>query len=292
SRAIKHVLKGVEHNKAFKEPELRYQKLFERVPIGLYRTSLDGRILDANPALLRMLGYDDKESLLSINAEELYVYPEDRESWTRMMERNGVIRGFEMQLRRLDDKIIWVRDIAYAVRDIDGQLLYYEGSLEDITKRKQAEKALKDSEKTYRGIYDTTLALAEGTDLDVVIQVIVKQAAELLNGRDCIVYVLDRDRKVLLPLYSNAPKDRDEIMSYELPLGKGLSGRVSETGIGAYINFGDKDDYSIYIPGKDKEEDALESVISVPMFDGKDVLGVITVGKLGSKFQDSDIEEL
>lgn len=680
SSAIMRILNRAEQDDKFEESTILYQKLFERVPIGLYRTAKDGKILDANPALLKMLGYPDKKSLLSINAKDTYVNAKDRRQWIEIIERNGVIRGFEMQLKCFDGEIIWVKDNAYGVRDRNGQLLYYEGSLEDITERKRAEdalleseekyktltenvnvgiyrntigpkgkfieanpaivkifgfetkddllslnvadlyqnpddrrifnekilkfgfvkdeelqlkkkdgtpiyasisavavkgengevkyydgiiediterkmaeqklkeskerfedvalssadwiwevdkngrytyasgkvkqilgyepeeligktpfelmpeeeaernskifnkitsekgpivdlenwnitkegekvcmltngvpifdangdligyrgvdkditdrrraeevlresesryrllannvsdiifildmnlrftyispsvtnimgysvekglaktieevltpasleiamktfeeektieekeqkerdrsqtlelelickdgstiwtevklnflrdseglpvgilgiardvterrkteKALKDSEKTYHAVYDTTIALAEGVDLEVVIQVIADRATELLDGRDCVVYLLEKNRKVLIPLYSNTPENRDEIMSYMVPLGKGLSGRVSETGEGAYINFGDEGDYSIHIPDTDRGEDAFESIISVPMFDGNEVLGVITVGKQNFKFQDSDIKKL
>jgi PAS domain S-box-containing protein len=292
SVAIKNILtKDKSRTGVDYKPDM-YQKLFERVPVGLYRTAIDGKILDSNPALLKMLACPDKESLFSINAEEVYIEPDDRNRWKEMMEKNGVVRGFEVQLRRFNGEIIWVRDTAYGVRDNDGNLLYYEGSLEDITERKLAEKALKESENTYHGIYDTTLALAEGVDLGKVIQIIADRATELLFGKDCVVYLLDEDRKVLTPLYSNAKDEREEIMSYEVPLGKGLSGRVAKTGVGAYINFSDLEDFSIHIPDTDSGEDKFESVISVPMFDGDKILGVITVGKHNIKFQDSDIKKL
>ncbi len=292
SGAIKNILKKDKFHTEIDYKIDMYQKLFERVPVGLYRTSIDGRILDANPALLKMLTCPDKESLFSINAKEVYVKPDDRNHWKEMMEKNGVVRGFEVQLKRFNGEIIWVRDTAYGVRDNDGNLLYYEGSLEDITERKLAEKALKESENTYHGIYDTTLALAEGVDLGKVIQIIADRATELLFGKDCVVYLLEKDRKVLIPLYSNAKDEREEIISYEVPLGEGLSGRVAETGVGAYINFDAKDDFSMHIPDTDLREDKFESIISVPMFDGDKILGVITVGKYNVKFQDSDIKKL
>jgi PAS domain S-box-containing protein len=127
---------------ALQESEERYSSLFDSVPIGLYRTMPDGRIVEANPALLNMLGYPDLETFQGVSAEELYVDPQGRQRWQEKMEREGVVRGYETRLRRRDGTIIWVRDNARAIRDKAGRVLYYDGSLADITKRVQAWKEI------------------------------------------------------------------------------------------------------------------------------------------------------
>ncbi len=138
--AVLSALEKAQQDQARKEAEARYRSLFERVPIGLYRISPAGQILDANPALVQMLGYPDRESLLAVNATDLYVDPEERRRWQALMEREGVVRDFEVSIRRRDGTIIWVENDARAFRDASGRVLYYEGSLEDITERKRAEE--------------------------------------------------------------------------------------------------------------------------------------------------------
>ena len=128
---------------ALRESEERYRSLVDRVPIGLYRTTPLGQIIDTNPALVAMLGYPDRQSLMAVNVASLYVDLENRRQESALVERAGVVRGFEMQLRRHDGIVIWVRDTVRAVRDTEGRMLYYEGSLEDITARKQAEETIK-----------------------------------------------------------------------------------------------------------------------------------------------------
>src|SRR3989442_8662625 len=128
--------------KALRESEARYRSLFEGVPIGLYRVTPGGQILDVNPALVQMLGYPDRQTLLAVNVADTYVEPKDRLRWQALLELEGVVRNFEVPLRRRDGTSIWVRDSARAVRNSEGQVLYYEGALEDITERKGAEKAL------------------------------------------------------------------------------------------------------------------------------------------------------
>jgi PAS domain S-box-containing protein len=138
--------------KVLRDSEERYRSLFERVPVGLYRTTLEGQILDINPALLEMLGFPDRETALAVNVADGYANPEDRTRWQALMDREGVVRDFEAQWRRHDGTIIWVKESARAVRDAEGQVLYYEGAVEDITERKRTEEALHRSlEETARG---------------------------------------------------------------------------------------------------------------------------------------------
>ena len=124
-----------------KRSEERYRTLFDGVPVGLYRSAPDGRILDSNLAHTEMLGYPDRESL-PVNATDLYVDTEDRKRWQDLMERKDIVRDFEVQLRRPDGTIIWVVNHARAVRDADCRVLHLEGSLENITERKRAEEEL------------------------------------------------------------------------------------------------------------------------------------------------------
>lgn len=121
--------------------EEQYRALFEGVPIGLYRTTPDGRILQANQALVDMLGYPDRKTLLEVDACELYVDVEDCKRHVALLERDGIVRGFETQFRRHDGSVIWVRDTAHVSREVGGKPVAYEGSLEDVTEWKRAHEA-------------------------------------------------------------------------------------------------------------------------------------------------------
>ena len=122
--------------------EERYRSLFECVPIGLYRTTPSGQILDVNPALVRLLGYPDRESLRSVSVIDLYRNPEDRNQWLALVEREGIVLDLEVQFRKYNGTIIWVRDTGEAVRDDSNQVIYYNGNIEDITERKRPEENL------------------------------------------------------------------------------------------------------------------------------------------------------
>ena len=138
-----------------RQSEERYRTLFDGVPVGLYRTTPDGRFLDANPALAQMLGYPDRESLLAIRSADTWVNPEERQWWQRAMEQEGSVSNFDHRNRRADGTVFWMRGTARVVRDANGQVLYYEGSVQDITERKQAEEDLQESEQRFRSLFET-----------------------------------------------------------------------------------------------------------------------------------------
>ena len=129
--------------RALHESEKRYRSLFEGVPIGLYRTTPSGQILDINPALVHLMGYPNREMLMTVSVPDLYMNPGERNDWLARIEREGVVRDFEVQFRTYDGTIIWVEDTGEAVSDDSGTVIYYNGNIEDITKRKRAEEELR-----------------------------------------------------------------------------------------------------------------------------------------------------
>ncbi len=155
------ITERVQAEEALRESEARYRALFDRVPLGLYRTAPDGRILDANPTLVEMLGCPDRATLLATNTADYYVNAETRRYVQEQLHRDGIIRDFEMQLRRRDGKLIWVRDNARAVRDEEGRLLYYEGILSDISHWKQMERYMMRTERLAAMGYIATMLAHE-----------------------------------------------------------------------------------------------------------------------------------
>jgi diguanylate cyclase (GGDEF)-like protein/PAS domain S-box-containing protein len=151
---------------AVEDAEVRFRKLFDGVPVGLYRAKPDGEILDANPALVRMFGYPDRQSLIRVNARDLYADPEDRLRWQERLKKEGLVRDFEVRLRRFDGTVIWGRDTARAVLGRDGVVRYYTGVLEDITERKRAEEELRKANEKLRAVFDAAPVALISLDRD------------------------------------------------------------------------------------------------------------------------------
>jgi PAS domain S-box-containing protein len=139
---------------ALKKSEAHYRSLFNNLPIGLYRTTPEGLVLDANPMLVQMFGYPDKETFLSRRAEEMYVTTEDREVFKRTVSSQPFGSHYECEMRRFDGATLWVENQSTAFRDSEGRVLYFEGSLKDITERKRSEEALRNSEARFRTAFE------------------------------------------------------------------------------------------------------------------------------------------
>jgi PAS domain S-box-containing protein len=121
------------------ESEEKYTSLFENVPVGLYRTSPSGEILDANQAIVDLLGYPDKQTLLAVNVGSIYADSDHRNGFRERIDNAGTVRDFEARFRHYSGREIIAQISAHAIRDADGGILYYEGSLKDITDKRKAE---------------------------------------------------------------------------------------------------------------------------------------------------------
>ncbi|MGH7558319.1 MAG: putative bifunctional diguanylate cyclase/phosphodiesterase, partial [Gemmatimonadota bacterium] len=125
-----------------RKSETSLRELFENVMEGIYRTTREGHILAANPALVRMLGYTSEQELSSVDVRDLYIDPTRREDWVKRIEREGALRDFEILLKRRDGGRLIAIDNARTVLDEQRRLLYFEGTLTDITDRKEYESQL------------------------------------------------------------------------------------------------------------------------------------------------------
>jgi PAS domain S-box-containing protein len=114
-----------------------FNSLFEFLPIGAYRSRPDGTMLRANPALVRLNGYDSESALISAVRDigrEWYVQPGRRREFMRLLARDGHVQGFVSEIwRHHTRERIWVRENAHVVRQPDGRVLFYEGTVEDVS---------------------------------------------------------------------------------------------------------------------------------------------------------------
>ena len=143
---------------ALVEEKENYYGLFDHLVEGIFRTTPSGNYLLANVALARIYGYDSPVQLMANIkdiANRLYVEPNRREEFVRLMQEHDTLSGFESKIFRKDGSIIWIAENCRAVRDRQGKLLYYEGTVEDITQQRQMEEALKHSESLYHSLVET-----------------------------------------------------------------------------------------------------------------------------------------
>ncbi len=143
---------------ALKQAEIKYRSIFENAGEGIFLTTPEGRYIAANPMLARIYGYETPDELIQTVHDitgQLYVDPGRREEFRSRLHAEEYIGDFESQVYRRDGSIIWISEKARAVHNDDGELLYYEGAVEDITERREQQEIIKRSEKRFRAVWDT-----------------------------------------------------------------------------------------------------------------------------------------
>ena len=157
-RKLEQSIAGHEQSEAaLREAEVKYRGIFENVNEGIYQTTPEGQWLAANPKLARILGYDSPAQLMAAVGDiehQLYVQPGRRAEFLRLMRLHDEVAGFESQVYRRDGQVIWITENARTVRNAQGRLLCYEGTVQDITEHKRAEDARRDSELLYHSLVE------------------------------------------------------------------------------------------------------------------------------------------
>ena len=144
-------------NEMLREAVRRYSSIFEHATEGIFQTTPEGRYLNTNPALASIYGHaspDDLIAHLHDIPRQLYVLPERRAEFVRLMQEQGVVRNFESQVYRNDGSIIWISENARAVKNADGSVQFFEGTVVDITERRQHEAELE-----YQASHDSLTGL-------------------------------------------------------------------------------------------------------------------------------------
>jgi len=165
-----------------KESESKYRTLFENAQLGIYQTTPDGQILNVNPAILQMLEYNSIEELKNKNLETGDFHENSgRQKFKQLIEKQGSVRNFESNWKKKNGEIITIIENAHVVKDANGKTLYYDGFVENITERKKAEKALKESEEKYRTLMENLNEVIIVADNNHNVQYVNKKFTEKLG---------------------------------------------------------------------------------------------------------------
>ena len=147
--ALRNITEKLKAERTLKESEKQFRGLYENAILGIYRTAPSGEIIMANPALVKLLGYNSFEEFKSIDASEaLYENPDTRKQFKNLINEKGEVHGFEAVAKKKDGTKFFIRESARAVKDETGNIRYYEGIIEDITNQKEAEQKLIEAKET------------------------------------------------------------------------------------------------------------------------------------------------
>jgi len=140
---------------ALHESEIKYRTLFDESKEPLFITTTDGRFIDLNAAMVQLLGYENREELIKVKVAQTYYNPEDRTKFQEIMAKQNYVKDMELELKRKDGSKIHALLTVNTRKDPEGNIVGYKGTIKDITERKLAEEALRQSEEKYRNILES-----------------------------------------------------------------------------------------------------------------------------------------
>ncbi len=167
---------------ALQESERRYRNIFENASEGIFQSSLQGRLLNINPAMANILGYDSAEEALAVYTDlstQLYVQPGFRKQLVDRLRVKGSIRSVEVRMRRRNGEIFWASLNGHLIKDEQGNELLVEGTLEDISTRRAAEESLRQLQRHLQNIIDSMPSILIGIDVNCQVTLWNKQAEQL-----------------------------------------------------------------------------------------------------------------
>ena len=192
-RAQQEILERQRTAELLDESQKQFENVFANAPIGIYRTTPDGRVVLANLALARMLGYDDVADLSYLDLErDEEGSSASRRTFKEQVAQRGHISGLESQWRCRDGTELWVRENATAVYDHDGEIIYYDGTVEDISEERRSDQLL-------RSLNQAALAIGSALERQAVFDVVAAEIEKL--GFSCMVLPVDQGGTMLKTQY-------------------------------------------------------------------------------------------
>jgi PAS domain S-box-containing protein len=277
------VKKTEETLEALRRAEQKYRSIFEHCLEGIFQTTPEGKYLSANPALARMYGYDSAEELIADLTDitrQLYVQPGRRDEFIRRVRENGQVIDFESQIYRRGRSVIWISESARVVRDeVSGEVLYYEGMVQDITRRKAAEEERDQANARLSVQYAVARTLAEVRHLGEASKKIVQAICESVGWDFGDMWRLDPEANVLRCVdIWHAPEFRahelvESTLKTTFEAGVGLPGRVWSSRKAFWIPDVSMDSNSPR--GVLAAKGGLHGAFAFPIMQGSDLIGVM-----------------
>jgi len=290
------VKKTEETLEALRRAEQKYRSIFEHCLEGIFQTTPEGKYISANPALARMYGYESAEELMADLTDitrQLYVQPGRRDEFIRLVRENGQVIDFESEIYCRGRKVIWISESARVVRDeVSGEVLYYEGMVQDITRRKAAEEERDQANARLSVQYAVARTLAEVRHLGEASKKIVQAICESAGWDFGDMWRLDPEANVLRCVdIWHAP----EFHAHELieatqkttfEAGSGLPGRVWSSRKAFWIPDVGMDSNSPR--GMLAAQGGLHGAFAFPIMQGTELIGVMEFFSRGIHPPDDD----
>ncbi len=262
--------------------EENYRTIFEQAPVGIFQSTPQGRFRQVNSAMAQIYGYDSpKEMIIGITSivDQIYVNSSTRQEFQNILVEHGEVRDYFNENYRKDGSHIWTQTTARVIKDTDGNILYYEGFITDVTERKRAEEEIRHHLNQLMALNKTALQLQKLQSPQTLAGEIISSLEIILNYTYGAVLLIDESGERLMPYALSAQKqdasfvkqDKRYIESHDIRVGKGITGWVAQSG--QSVRLGDVRQDERYLGIRDD----IRSELCVPLKAGKQVIGVINI---------------
>src|SRR3989338_9454935 len=280
---------------ALQEAEQKYRGIFENAVEGIFQSTPDGRFLTANPVFARMFGYQTPEELVSTITDiptQLYVNPEDRQSFQQLLEKFGFVEAFETELYHKDGRKIWISINTRAVKDENGTVRYYEGMVEEITARKQAEEKLQARYNELQSLNKIGYIILTASDFKSALARVLSEILPACSLDLGVFRLLDAKSQNLEPIASLGFNDlEDENMLRSAYLERGRDPTVDHvlTEKKTVVLENLRELGALHI----MQREGIQSAILLPIKTEQQILGILQVGnRTTRRFQPDEVRLL
>jgi two-component system NtrC family sensor kinase len=222
-----HVVHDTTDRRAAEE---KYRLIFEQAQEGVFIATQTGKLLDCNDAFVRMLGFPNREELMSKDLEtELYASAEQREAFRKEVELHNYVRNFEVTLRRKDGSVITALESSFATRNSSGQVERYQGFLLDITEKKRAEDEIRRRNRELNALNAMAVIATQSFDLDEILNLTLRQVISLFGAEAGSMYLADADDKTFRRRAAWGQRSTDRTRPSEIELAEGFGDLVTRS---------------------------------------------------------------
>lgn len=190
-----HIIRDTTARRAAEE---RYRTLFEQVQEGIFVSTPDGRVVDCNDAFVHLLGYDSRDEILSRDiAQSFYLHPTDRNVFLHKMSSSGVVKNFEVNLKRRDGSAVTVLENSYATKTASGNIVRYHGVLLDITEKKRAEDEVRRRNSELEAMNAIAVLASQSFDFDEIVNLALRHMVDIFRADTAAIFLMDSDKRML-----------------------------------------------------------------------------------------------
>ncbi len=219
-----HIVRDITERRSAEE---KYRLLFEQVQEGVYVATPRGRLLDCNDAFVHMLGYGNRDEVLTMNLDEdIRVDAGQREAFRREIEQQNYVRNFEVTMRRKNGTLLLAAESSFATRDAAGQVERYQGFVLDVTEKRRAEDEMRRRNRELNALNAMAVVATQSFDLDEILNLTLRQVVSLFGAESGAVYLSDSDAPTYRRRAAWGPRSRDKSRPAEISFADGFGDLV------------------------------------------------------------------